>query len=87
MRVTRVGLKIFVDEVKAMEADLPNLYTACEKWQKYQEQKEKYGWVDNDELSFIRSQLERRMDKFRDQLSKVYDEMNDRGLVEAINGE
>lgn len=81
MKLSRFNLGIFITEAESLCDLVPSLKEASEEWIKLQNRRDA-GWtVDQDQINYIRSKVERLLMQFREKMATVYDFQGDRGLV------
>ena len=84
MKVTQLALKIFLDEVKSLEAPTERVTKASERWLKLQKEREAWGSSDPYWIALARNELEGALIEYRERLAVIYDVMGDKGLVNFI---
>lgn len=82
MKISQFNLKILLEEVDTLCDMRAELKEAGKSWLRFQEERDKWGSVDQYWTAISRSKLERKLVEFREKLAMVYDFMGDRGLVE-----
>src|SRR5215831_15941041 len=84
MKVSRFNLRILLDELTALENLVPDLRESIDKWSTLQDDRERYGSIDQEWVAIQRSGMEKHLTQFREKMGTIYDFMGDRGLAEFI---
>jgi hypothetical protein len=82
MRIVEPTLMMFLNEVGKVEPLRARVEAAANNWLWYKNQRDKYGRNNSEAIQDARASLENCLGEYRRELSKIYDMMADRGLVD-----
>lgn len=84
MKLTQYNTKIFDSELATLVEHIDETRAAITAWLKVQEEREKYGTVDQNFAQGHRQYLESRLNELRDKMAVVYDFQGYRGMCDFV---